>query len=55
MYAVLMKSRELPLLPPAASDEQLYAQPDITKKVKLTSQSSAYSETQMLENDLYNI
>ena len=55
MYAVPMKSRKLPLLPPAASDEQLYAQPDKTKRVKLTSQSSAYSETQMLENDLYNI
>ncbi len=40
--------------PQANSYDNVYAQPKKAKKLKLTSQSSGNSETQMVENDVYN-
>ena len=54
VYSVPVKPRKPPLSTPVGDINQLYAQPDKSKKLKLTSQSSAYSETQMVENDLYS-
>ena len=54
VYSVPVKPRKPPRSTPVGDINQLYAQPDKSKKLKLTSQSSAYSETQMVENDLYS-
>ena len=54
LYSIPMKNRKPPLPSPIESVNQLYAQPDKSKKYKLTAQSSGYSETQMVENDLYS-
>ena len=54
VYSVPVKHRKPRLTTPVGDVNQLYAQPDKSKKLKLTSQSSAYSETQMVENDLYS-
>ena len=54
VYSLPVKPRKPPRSTPVGDINQLYAQPDKSKKLKLTSQSSAYSETQMVENDLYS-
>ena len=54
VYSVPVKLRKPPLPSAIGNINQLYAQPDKSKKLKLSSQSSAYSETQMVENDLYS-